>query len=356
MSSTEIILVIIIGILSIIFICALLIINKNIKNIKVEDKSDQITKDIQIQLSKLLNDNNTNVTSIVNGFSSSVNSTMNSKFTENNKVLADINNSLGGIKENQKTIDKLNEQVNNLNSILGNNQSRGRFGEEKLENLLKEILGDIHGLYDFQKEIKIGVKPDSCVLMGDKKYLCIDSKFSFNSYAKLFDNNNNEDKSHLQSEFKNELKKQITSIGDKYIINGLTVDYAMMFVPSDGVYLYLQNDDDMYESIVKYARQKKVFLVSPTLLEPILINIKTLYCAVQTTKHITDIINNISKLTKTNESFKKSWDDLIKAQENLIKKENDVDSQVNKIYKKIDDITSKGIKDGLITSEGEDDE
>lgn len=277
-------------------------------------------------------------------------------FTNNSTSLNQVNEALGKITEAQKNLDSLTGQVTQLNNVLSNNQTRGRWGETTLELILNDVFGSTHNLYDTQYVIKRNnSRPDAVIKMGDleneNRILCIDSKFSFNDYEKLFNSKNKEgDINELRKNFKAQLKAQITKISGDYIIKGLTTSYALMFIPSDGIYAFIESNDDFYESIVKYARQKNVVLVSPSILQPVLANIRMLKINYEISKNITSIVNDINKLSVETKNFKKSWDTFKISLETLNNKKDELNTKVNKIESRSTSIVESAIKDKLIES------
>ncbi|MFA6861696.1 MAG: DNA recombination protein RmuC [Bacilli bacterium] len=319
--------------------------DESLNNIKdaINDYKKTSEKEIQDSYIKLLD----LVTSQLNQMNDKVNKNLQVGFDNNNKSMNEVNKALGEITVAQKNLDSLNTQVTNLNNVLTNNQTRGRFGEVALESLLNNVFGATHGLYETQYVMKDGVRPDAVVFLPDPdKLVCIDSKFPFNDYAKLFDNNTSiEEKDQLNKGFKAALKQEVTKIANDYIKLGETSSYAIMFIPSDGIYSYIQTNDDFYLSIVEYARTKNVILTSPSTLQPILANIKVLRVNYEVSKNIKDIILQIQKLSQDNLKFTEDWSKVSLAITSLNAKKDDFDKRVDRINKRtssiIDDATSK---------------
>jgi DNA recombination protein RmuC len=90
--------------------------------------------------------------------------------------------------------------------------------------------------------------------------LCIDSKFPLEAYRRLVELGDD-----ARRDFSLAVRKHADSIAEKYILPGEnTFDYAMMFVPSEGVYYeLLMTQDTKYGRLDEYCRGKRVFPVSP---------------------------------------------------------------------------------------------
>src|SRR5574344_180710 len=296
-------------------------------------------KDLELNLTKELQEKFTEISKTVNGG-------IVDGFTKNNDTIQKVNDSLGRLDEAKKNLDALQEQVTSLNSVLSNNKSFGRFGELSLENLLHDVFGDTEGCYYFQYALKdkdqdVNTRPDAVVMMPDPiKILCIDSKFNFLQYKDLFDNENTENDKGAKASFRDALKAEITKISNDYIVKGKTAEYAILYVPSDGIYSYIQGDDELYTQVIAYARQKKVVLASPSTLQPILANLNILKFNINTRKNIDKIIHELDMLRKEYGNFTESWGKFNEEVNKLSQKTTDFDKNVSKIGTRLERINS----------------
>ena len=190
-------------------------------------------------------------------------------FKSTGETMAQVRERLQAIDAAQKNIEKLSSDVVSLKSVLEGNQSRGQYGEYQLSMVLHSVFGDTTGCYQEQftmKKVKDGddVRADAVVFMPEpNKMICIDSKFPFQDYQRIFETDIQEEKDRLTKEFGNAVKKHITVIKDKYIVEGKTAPEALMFIPNDGVFAFIHHN---LEDVVEYARSKKVILTSPSTL------------------------------------------------------------------------------------------
>ncbi len=100
---------------------------------------------------------------------------------------------------------------------------------------------------------------DAIVRSGERM-LCIDSKFPIEAYRRLVETGD-----EARRDFSIAVRKHADSIAEKYILpQEHTLDYALMFVPSEGVYYELvMAEDSKYGRLEEYCRAKRVFPVSP---------------------------------------------------------------------------------------------
>jgi len=100
---------------------------------------------------------------------------------------------------------------------------------------------------------------DAVVRVGDKK-LPIDSKFSMENYRLYKEAKTDEAAASVKKAFLKDVKKRIDEIHKKYILpQEGTFDFALMFIPSEGVFTEILEDAATYQ----YSKDKKVYLVSP---------------------------------------------------------------------------------------------
>ena len=114
-------------------------------------------------------------------------------FQGTTESMAQVRERLKAIDEAQKQMEGLGKEVISLKNVLEGNQSRGQYGEYQLSMVLHSVFGDTYGCYEEQytmKKVKDGddVRADAVVFMPEpNKMICIDSKFPFQQYKKLFE-------------------------------------------------------------------------------------------------------------------------------------------------------------------------
>src|ERR1700722_14253292 len=109
--------------------------------------------------------------------------------TEN---LQKLHERLAVIDSAQKNITTLATQVTSLQGVLANKQSRGAFGQWRMESIVQDCLPK--GAYAFQHTLSNRTRPDCCVFMPDKRVLVIDAKFPLESVTAYRDAKSDEDR------------------------------------------------------------------------------------------------------------------------------------------------------------------
>ena len=148
----------------------------------------------------------------------------------------------------------MSQSAQTLQNVLGGAKTRGVLGEVVLERLLQDALP--RSAYETQYRFdSTGAIVDAIVRSGDR-ILSVDSKFPLEAYRRLFDTGES-----ARKEFSLAVRKHADAIAEKYILpDEHTFDYALMFVPSEGVYYeLLMTEDSKYGQIDEYCRSKRVF-------------------------------------------------------------------------------------------------
>ena len=267
---------------------------------------------------------------------------LNTGFEKTNESFNKISITVAKIEEAKKTMDQLTGEVNELQNILSNNQTRGAFGEYQLNQILANIFGEFQGkMYDIQYEIEKSdgkVRADAVIhLVQQGLILCIDSKFPYSSYAdyasKRFDSDSEENKA--LNLIKKDVKEHIDVISAKYVIPGITLDYALMFVPSDGLLSLLHAK---IPQIIEYATSKGVVIVSPTIAVPTLLSCKAMIIDSMKAEKLRELNNILIGLSKEFGAFGETWRKLNKNLNTVHKQSHDFNVKVNKITRKFNNL------------------
>jgi DNA recombination protein RmuC len=180
------------------------------------------------------------------------------KTTEN---LQKLNERLAVIDSAQKNITQLASQVTSLQSILANKQSRGAFGQGRMEIIIRDGLPK--DCYAFQYTLSNRSRPDCVIFLPDERPLVIDSKFPLEAVTAYRDAKTDDERKFAGARVRQDVVKHINDIAEKYLIPGETQELAFMFVPSESVYAELHED---FDDLVQKAFRAKVAIISPSLL------------------------------------------------------------------------------------------
>ena len=175
--------------------------------------------------------------------------------------LAKLNERLAVIDGAQKNITDLAAQVTSLQSVLSNKQSRGAFGQGRMEVIIQDGLPK--DCYAFQYTLSNRSRPDCAIFLPDQRPLVVDAKFPLEAVNAFRDAKNDEERKVASARLRVDVNRHVADIATKYLIPGETQDMALMFVPSESVYAELY---DGFDDVVQRAYRAKVVIVSPSLL------------------------------------------------------------------------------------------
>lgn len=196
--------------------------------------------------------------------SKQMNESMRNQLGESSKLIREITEEITSVKEIGRETGKFAEQLKSLQDILKNPKQRGILGEYYLETVLKNVLPP--GMYRMQHPFENGEIVDAAVYVNDK-LVPIDSKFSLENYNRLV-NASESEKPAFEKAFVNDLKLRITETAKYIRPEEGTMDFAFMFIPSEGIYYDLLTNavgGGEEENLIQRAAGKyKVIIVSPT--------------------------------------------------------------------------------------------
>ncbi len=255
-----------------------------------------------------------------------------------------ISERLAKIDEAQKNIDHLSKNVGSLQDILTDKKSRGIFGEIQLNQILYNIFGSSNLNYLIQHKLPNGYIVDSMIhLPPPMGSICIDSKFPLENYKKI-----KEDKSTENERlFQKDIKKHIDDIKKKYILEGVTADQAMMFIPAEAVFSEIHA---YHPSLVEYAYEKSVWMVSPTTLMAILSTVQIVLRNIKQQESADLIQQELKLLSKDFKLHQQRWEKLSRAIDTISKSAGEISISSKKIEKRFHKISEVNIP---VKKEGE---
>ncbi|MDE3169780.1 MAG: DNA recombination protein RmuC, partial [Acidobacteriota bacterium] len=209
------------------------------------------------------------------------------------------------IGEVQKTSQDLSQAAQTLQSVLGGAKTRGTLGEVTLGRLLEDALP--RGAYEMQYRFASTGAVVDAIVRGGERLLPVDSKFPLEAYRRLAAEGDT-----ARREFSAAVRKHADSIAEKYILpDERTLDYAMMFVPSEGVYYeLLRTEDSKYGLLDEYCRSKRVFPVSPNTFYACLSAIAVSLQGQKIEENARHLLDNMAGLKKQLESFGEVYEKL----------------------------------------------
>jgi len=176
--------------------------------------------------------------------------------------LSKLQERLAVIDNAQNNIVALSSQVVELQHILANKQTRGAFGEGRMQVIVSDGLP--MGAYEFQATLSNSYRPDCLIFMpNNTPSLVIDAKFPLEAWNAIRGSEDPQAMKIATAQFRKDVEAHINAISKKYLIPGETQDTAFMFVPSESVFAEIHEN---FEPLVQKALRARVIIVSPSLL------------------------------------------------------------------------------------------
>src|SRR3989344_4085858 len=211
------------------------------------------------------------------------------------------------LTENLKQVHESVKGVSSFQDIFKSPKLRGIWGVASLESSLQQFFGK-EG-YAIQHYFKSGEAVDAILKLPNDLILPIDSKFNWENFEKSINAETEANRIIYQKQFFSDVKKKIDEIASKYILPSEgTTDLALMYVPAETVYYEIINNIKDVD-IPAYARNKKVWLVSPNTFALSISAIRHWFKDVEFNKQTKDIMKRLERIAtdgvKLAEDFQK---------------------------------------------------
>ncbi|MDO6965182.1 DNA recombination protein RmuC [Rhizobium alvei] len=203
---------------------------------------------------------NQGINNRIDGMTQRIGQTMSEQARATHENLRALQERLAVIDSAQSNIRSLASDIVGLQAILSNKQTRGAFGQARMEAIIADGLP--LGAYEFQSTLSNGSRPDCLIRMPNgQPSLVIDAKFPLEAWNAIRDAD--ADASAARQQFRRDLEFHVKAIAEKYLLKGETQDTALMFVPSESIFADIHEN---CEALVQKAHRLHVVIVSPSLL------------------------------------------------------------------------------------------
>jgi len=230
------------------FLVIFYFLNKKISELK-SPKDDTALLEWLKSMQQTLQLNSSGITKVLQENSKQLNERLDRAAT----VIGEVSKEVGQMSEIGRNMAELQE-------FLKSPKLRGNIGEQVLKDLISQMFPK--NSFYLQYQFKSGERVDAAI-KTDAGILPIDSKFPMENFQKMIKAADNKERGEARNQLAKDVKKHVTQIAKKYIlpIEG-TMDFALMYVPSESVYYEIVNMPE----IMDYARKERVYVVSPSTL------------------------------------------------------------------------------------------
>jgi DNA recombination protein RmuC len=236
----------------------------------IENRFDKIRETIEEKLRKLQEDNARKLEEMRVVVDEKLQSSVEKRFNESFKLISER---LDQVHKGLGEMQNLASGVGDLKKVLTNVKTRGTLGEIQLGNILEQILSseqfetNAAVKSNTQERVEYAVKLPAKNREDAFVLLPIDSKFPVEDYQRLleaFENVANLPSNEVEAisrQFETAVKKNAKDIRDKYINPPVTTDFAIMFVPTEGLYAEILRRTGLFETL---QRDYKITVVGPS--------------------------------------------------------------------------------------------
>jgi DNA recombination protein RmuC len=233
-------------------------------------RQEAIRKDTETKLKEMREDNTTKLEEMRRTVDEKLQETVEKRFNESFKLISDR---LEQVHKGLGEMQTLASGVGDLKKVLTNVKTRGNMGEIQLGAILEQILSPEQ--YDrnagvkegSQERVEFAIKLPGKNNDNESLLLPIDSKFPTEDYQRMLEAYDNigaispKELEAISKQFDNSVRKNAKDIRDKYINPPVTTDFAIMFVPTEGLYAEILRRTGLFETL---QRDYKITVVGPT--------------------------------------------------------------------------------------------
>lgn len=224
---------------------------------------EQMNKTLQASIESMTKSNEKKLDEIRGVVTEKLDKTLNerldSSFKQVGEQMANLYKSLGELQQ-------LSSGVTNLNKTLSNVKARGNWGEVQLGRILEQTLA--REQYEENIATKSGSsdRVEYAIKLPNEEgtaYLPIDAKFPVDIYNRIAEASENCDEEAVKAargELMNRIKQEASTISDKYLDPPNTADYAIMYLPTEGLYAEVLRIDGLSD----YCQSKRIMIAGPT--------------------------------------------------------------------------------------------
>lgn len=228
-------------------------------------------------------------------------------FEKTTATFSDVTQRLALIDAAQKKITELSTHIVSLQTLFHDKRSRGVMGEVQLTGIIRNVIPEQH--FKLQHTLSNEKRVDCMLFLPEPTgNIAIDAKFPLESYRLLANSALPiTERRPAEQQFRQDIRKHIQDIAEKYIIPGETADGAMMFIPAEAVFAEIHAH---YPELIELAQRSKVWLVSPTTLMAVLNTARAVLKDAATKQQLHVIQKHLNLLADDFDRFQKRMDNL----------------------------------------------
>lgn len=251
-----------------------------------------------------------------------------------------VSERLDSVQKGFGEMKELTSSVGNLNRIFANVKTRGNWGEVALGSLLEQILAPEQYKTQCYVSPRSREAVDFAVVMpgqaGEEVYLPIDAKFPLEDYYRLLDASDAGDKAAVEcarKALRERVRSEAHSIAEKYIKVPYTTNFAVLYVPNEGLYAEILRDGSFASDLQSRFR---VTVCGPTTVSALLNSLQVGFTTLKIQKKSGEIIKLMQGVRTDFGKFTVLIDKIRKQAQTVVNTVDDIDNRNRQLTKKLD--------------------
>ena len=323
----------------------------------MQEKYEQVDKTVGKELSELRRENSERLESMQKAVGEKLDGVQKTVDEKLQKTIDDrlkesfenVVSQIGNVNKAIGEIKGIATDVGSLKNVLTNVKTRGTWGEMQLDNMLSEMLSREQYLKNVSVDGKTQERVDFAIILPgktDKVLLPIDSKFPIEAYERIIKASDLADAQKMEEELKSlesAIKSEAKSISNKYVKVPFTTDFALMYLPLEGLYAEVLRRQGLVDYLQKTYR---VIVCGPNTLGALLTSLQVGFKTVAIEQKSSEIM----KLLIVFKTEFKKFNELLEKTKKKIDEASDTIEQATRktksIAKRLDNVETKGLISG----------
>lgn len=320
--------------------------------ISTKESINELKENVNNNLNKIREDNNEKLEQINVSVNEKLQKTLEEKLRDSFKSVID---GIGSVNQAVGEIKGLATDVGSLKNVLTNVKTKGIMGEVILGNIIREFLTAGQFVENVATKRGSTERVEFAIILpgtkDDKIYLPVDSKFPYDAYSIIHESSDIDVINEAKKKLRNNLLKYAKDVSEKYIDVPNTTDFAIIFLPLEGLYLEALNMGLFEEIQSKY----KVNLTGPTTFTAFINSLNMGFRSLMIQKKSADVFKllgavktEFGKFADALEKTQKKVDDASKELDSLVGTRTRMINSKLKSIDALDDETTKMLIDDKI--------
>jgi DNA recombination protein RmuC len=255
----------------------------------------------------------------------------------------EIGKSLQPVAAVPNELQRMNQRLEEVASIFQSAKGRGTFGELQLETLIRDAFPA--GSFELQATLSNHKRVDCLLnLPSPIGKLAVDSKFPLDSFREQHSNinglKNGEADGQRSKMQKESLRKHVHDIASKYIVPGETADCAILFLPSESLFMQVVEN---HTDVVLEAHRKKVWIACPTTLMAVLTTLQGVTRGMTLQQQTEQSLGHVQKMTQDIDRMLTRYEQAVKSVDKAKEDLRLMNVSVEKIRKSRDALDVQGL-------------